>query len=71
MSLHWSYCFQPTDYATVSRDPQRTPMQWSTEMHAGFSTANHTWLPVAEDYVEWNVQVSDKPSSMFYFCNVL
>jgi alpha-glucosidase len=38
----------------LGRDPQRTPMQWSGEPHAGFTTAT-PWLPVAEDYPRVNV----------------
>jgi len=36
------------------RDPQRTPMQWSNEEGAGFSTGE-TWLPLAGNYREVNV----------------
>jgi alpha-glucosidase len=39
------------------RDPQRTPMQWSAEANAGFSDATQTWLPVAADYKQYNVEV--------------
>jgi alpha-glucosidase len=38
------------------RDPERTPMQWSPEPHAGFSSAE-PWLPVAPDYPDVNVAV--------------
>lgn len=38
-----------------SRDPERTPMQWSKTKHAGFSE-NTPWLPVAEDYKIYNVE---------------
>jgi alpha-glucosidase len=46
-------------YEDVSRDFQRTPMQWSGKPNAGFSTANSTWLPVAKDYMENNVKVKN------------
>ncbi len=36
---------------TMSRDKNRTPMQWSNHPNAGFSPANmETWLPVNPDY---------------------
>jgi alpha-glucosidase len=38
----------------LGRDPERTPMQWSADANAGFSTAR-PWLPVAPDYREFNV----------------
>lgn len=38
----------------VGRDGCRTPMQWSAERHAGFSTAR-PWLPLAPDFVSDNV----------------
>lgn len=36
------------------RDPARTPMQWDASPHAGFTTGR-PWLPVAHDYVRFNV----------------
>jgi alpha-glucosidase len=39
----------------LGRDPVRTPMQWSKEAHAGFSTAK-PWLPGADDFAEVNVE---------------
>src|SRR5690606_20682578 len=38
----------------LSRDPQRTPMQWNGSRHAGFSTVR-PWLPLAPDYAVRNV----------------
>jgi alpha-glucosidase len=48
----------------LGRDPQRTPMQWSAEPQAGFSTGE-PWLPLAPDYREVNVAVQrDASDSM-------
>jgi alpha-glucosidase len=38
----------------LGRDPVRTPMQWSPERHAGFTTGE-AWLPVAENFSTINV----------------
>ncbi|KAL4712845.1 hypothetical protein ACJJTC_011915 [Scirpophaga incertulas] len=45
----------PVKYIEVSRDPARTPFQWSSGKNAGFSTAHKTWLPVANGYKNINV----------------
>ncbi|HZL26523.1 MAG TPA: alpha-glucosidase [Acidobacteriaceae bacterium] len=36
------------------RDGERTPMQWSPDAQAGFSTDPHTWLPVEPAYTTVN-----------------
>ena len=55
----------------LGRDPQRTPMQWSTAKNAGF-TEGEPWLPIAEDYVQVNVAAErDDSASMLTLYNQL
>ena len=47
-----------------SRDTARTPMQWTAEPNAGFSSAE-PWLPISMDYRRFNVESErDDPYSM-------
>lgn len=46
----------PSIYEKMSRDPCRTPFQWSDEKNSGFSSANKTWLPVSPLYPLVNVK---------------
>jgi alpha-glucosidase len=47
------------DPSPVNRDPERTPMQWSAEANAGFST-HEPWLPVEKEYASHNVLTETK-----------
>jgi alpha-glucosidase len=47
------------------RDPERTPLQWSADRNAGFSTGAKTWLPLAGNYKTRNVQVESKDPKSF------
>ncbi|KAH1172544.1 hypothetical protein KIL84_016383 [Mauremys mutica] len=38
--------------------PEKSPMQWNGNLHAGFSEGNISWLPVNLDYQNVNVEVS-------------
>jgi alpha-glucosidase len=51
------------DPSPVSRDPERTPMLWTADANAGFSSAE-PWLPISPDFKTVNVeaQVSDARS---------
>lgn len=55
-----------------SRDNARTPMQWSEEPYAGFSTAT-PWMKVNPDYVNVNVrkQEGEKDSILCYYQNLI
>ena len=48
----------------LGRDPERTPMQWSAEPHAGFTTGT-PWLPLADDCATINLAAQRaEPRSM-------
>lgn len=56
---------------SASRDPQRSPMQWSADMNAGFSDKNNTtWLPVHPDYRSVNVEVQNSFSDVQLWTNI-
>lgn len=46
----------PQEYERLTRDPVRTPFQWSDDSFAGFTEGSSTWLPVADNYKTVNVK---------------
>jgi alpha-glucosidase len=55
-------------FPALNRDPERTPMQWSSAPNAGFTTAADAWLPLAPDYASVNVaRQLDDPRSLLSF----
>ena len=63
----WGCNCGPINYVDCSRDPARTPMQWSSDKNAGFSQAETTWLPVNENYKEINLAVQNHQFSGHWF----
>jgi alpha-glucosidase len=56
----------------LGRDPSRTPLQWSGNKHAGFSTVS-PWLPLSDDYETLNVEyeLQDKTSFLSMYRTLL
>jgi alpha-glucosidase len=51
----------------LSRDPQRTPMQWDKSRNAGFSKGD-PWLRLSDDYEAENVDLEQKDDqSLLWF----
>ncbi|XP_033743449.1 alpha-glucosidase-like [Pecten maximus] len=48
--------FGKEGYQGRSRDPERSPMQWSSDINAGFSTGT-PWLHVHKDFTRTNVKM--------------
>ena len=57
----------------TSRDHGRTPMQWNTDKHGGFTKAANSWLAVNPNYKEINAEdsVQDKESIYHHYRNLL
>ena len=54
----------PARFESIGRDPERTPMQWSAEPGAGFTTGR-PWLPLGPDAARVNVAAErDDPRSI-------
>lgn len=55
----------PAAVGGEGRDPYRTPMQWSADENAGFTTADEPWLPVSDDYTNVNAEVEAQDENSF------
>ncbi len=44
----------------LGRDPARTPMQWTDDSMAGFTTAEESWLPINPNYKQVNTRKENK-----------
>lgn len=49
----------PERYEKYTRDPERTPMQWSNGTGAGFTTSDKPWLPLNPNYPQVNVDAQE------------
>jgi len=53
---------------TKGRDNTRTPMQWSDQHNAGFSSADETWIKLNPNYKTINADAALKdPNSIFHY----
>jgi alpha-glucosidase len=59
----WACNSDPEHYYEISRDPSRTPFPWDDSKNGGFSKANSTWLPIAENYRTANVKVQEEATN--------
>jgi alpha-glucosidase len=50
----------------LSRDPERTPMQWNTDEYGGFSTVK-PWLRISGEFAKENVQVQQEDPAAILF----
>jgi len=48
----------------IGRDPERTPMQWTSGPGAGFTTGD-PWLPIATDFARYNVESEKADETSF------
>ena len=52
----------------AARDNARTPMQWSAEKNAGFTTADEPWFEINPNYTEINVEAEqNNPHSILNY----
>jgi alpha-glucosidase len=60
-------------FPAVGRDPERTPMQWTSTSGAGFTTATDSWLPLGPDHDTVNVerQLNDAGSHLSLYRRLL
>lgn len=65
----WGCNCGPINYVNCSRDPARTPMQWSgSAENAGFSGPGvSTWLPVNDNYKEINLDSQEMENYGHWF----
>ncbi|XP_055599788.1 maltase 2-like [Uranotaenia lowii] len=57
-------------YQLYTRDPARTPFQWSNSSMAGFTTGTKTWLPVNTNYATVNVE-TEKAATISHLKNFM
>lgn len=62
----WACNSNADDYKYLSRDPSRTPFQWSGYNNAGFNSGTPTWIPIHPNYVENNLELQKRLPNSHY-----
>ncbi|KAH7326523.1 family 13 glycoside hydrolase [Stachybotrys elegans] len=56
------------NYQAKSRDNARTPMQWDTSAHAGFTAGSSPWMRVNDNYKDVNAASQTPDADSVYHC---
>ncbi|XP_045480247.1 maltase 1-like [Harmonia axyridis] len=59
----------PAIFYQISRDFERTPLQWDNTTNAGFNEGAKTWLPVSKKYLDLNLQSQLDEGKVSYYQN--
>lgn len=62
----WACNSNPNDYKDLSRDPSRTPFQWSSAINAGFNSGTPTPIPVFPNFGENNLKLQKQLLNSHY-----
>lgn len=62
----WACNANPVVYKDLSRDPQRSPIQWDESVNAGFNTGAKPWIAVHPNYTTNNLKAQEAADKSLY-----